>query len=267
MDFKIDGLNLHYELAGPTDAPPVLLVHGFPFSSALWAPLIELLKGECRLIAPDLRGLGRSDASDETSMASYVDDCINVLDAAGETRPVTFVGMSMGGYIAFEFFRRTRSRLGSLILIDTRGNPDTEEAAKGRFTTAQKVLAEGSGLVADAMIGKLFADSAAPDLRELWRGMMSGSNPRGVAAALKAMAQRPDSAATYAKIDVPTLIIVGEEDVITPPADSRNMSDAIHGSRLVIIPEAGHMAAVERPQLVAGAVAAFIRSLYALPHV
>jgi len=261
MDLNIDGVNLYYEVAGPREAPPVLLIHGFPLSSAMWAPLLDLLKSDCRLIAPDLRGLGRSDASDETSMASYVDDCVKVLDAAAESRPVTVVGMSMGGYIAFEFFRRARSRLRSLILIDTRGNPDSDEAAKGRLGTAQKVLAEGSGLVADAMVGKLFANSAAPDLTEFWRGMMSRSNPRGVAAALKALARRPDSTTTYSEIDVPTLIVVGEEDVITPPADARKMNGAIRGSQLVIIPEAGHMAAVERPGLVGSAVVEFVRRL------
>ena len=267
MDLNIDGVKLNYEVAGPREASPVLLIHGFPFSSAMWAPLIDLLKSHCRLIAPDLRGLGRSGASDETSMASYVDDCVKVLDAAAESRSVTVVGMSMGGYIAFEFFRRARARLGSLILIDTRGNPDSDEVAKGRLATAQKVLAEGSGLVADAMVGKLFSHSAAPALKEFWRGMMSRSNPRGVAAALKAMAQRPDSTTSYSEIDVPTLIVVGEEDVITPPADARNMNGAIRGSQLVIIPQAGHMAAVERPRMVGSAVAAFVRSLEVLPRV
>jgi len=240
----------------------LLLVHGFPLSSAMWEPMMQSLRNDFRIFAPDLRGLGRSEASDEMSMASYVDDCVRVLDAAGEKRSVVVAGMSMGGYIAFEFFRRARSRMAALILIDTRGNADTDDAARGRLATAQKVLVEGSAVVADAMVGNLFAPSSPPDLAEHWRGMMGRSNPRGVAAALKALARRPDSTATYSKIDVPTLIIVGENDTITPPADSRNMNSAIPGSRLVIIPEAGHMAAVERPQQVGGAVAAFMSTLH-----
>ncbi len=261
MQFKHDGLNLYYEVSGPEQAPPVLLIHGFPVSGEMWHPICELLKTELRLINPDLRGLGRSEASDEASMSTYVDDCVALLDAIGETRPVTVMGLSMGGYLAFEFFRRARTRLRALILADTRGNPDSEEGRKGRITTAEKVLCEGSQVVADAMIAKVFAKSAPADLRSHWLKVMRRSNPKGVAAALRAMANRADSTLTYSRIDVPTLILVGDEDVITPPEDSRIMHDAIKGSRLVMIPGAGHLAPTERPEPVAAAVNAFMKSL------
>ncbi|MCC6909282.1 MAG: alpha/beta fold hydrolase [Phycisphaerales bacterium] len=256
-----EGLKLHYEVTGPDLGPPVLLIHGFPFSGEMWQPMIERLEGELRLINPDLRGLGGSEAGAEATMATYVDDCVALLDHLGESRPVTVMGLSMGGYIAFEFFRRARKRIKALILADTRGTPDSAEAAKGRHATADKVRANGSRIVAEGMIGKVFAGSVAPELRDKWFDVMSRSDPKGVAAALGAMASRPDSTPTYAQIDVPTLIIVGEEDSITPPEDSRIMHEAIRDSRLVIVPRAGHLAPTEQPGPVADAVRAFVKSL------
>lgn len=260
MNITVDGVKLDYQISGPADGQPILLIHGFPFSKALWEPMMASLL-DFRVIAPDLRGLGRSEPSDETSMASYVDDCLSILKDQHDGRPLTVLGMSMGGYIAFEFFRRARLHVQAMVFLDTRSAADSDEAKKGRFATAETVIKEGSAVVADAMVGKLFAPSAAPELRAKWRDLMSQSNPRGVAAALKAIANRPDSTVTCAKIDVPTLIIVGEEDAITPPEDSRKMNASIAGSMLAVIPQAGHMAAVERPLLVGDAVAEFVRSL------
>ncbi len=261
MHFTRDGLKLYYEVTGPDLAPPVLLIHGFPVNGEMWKPMVERLSTDLRLINPDLRGLGQSQASDDATMATYVDDCIALLDHLGERRPVTVMGLSMGGYIAFEFFRRARKRLNALILADTRGTPDSPEAAKGRRDTAEKVLAQGSGVVARGMIDKVFAPGVSREMRQRWLEVMERSDPQGVAAALKAMASRADSAPTYAKIDVPTLIIVGEEDAITPPEDSRIMHEAIRGSRLVIVPQAGHLAPTEQPGPVAEAVRAFVKNL------
>lgn len=261
MEYDVDGLKLHADQYGSGEAPPVLLIHGFPVNGQMWRPICELLSADLRLIVPDLRGFGRSQAAASASMATYVDDCVALLDSIGEKRPVTVMGLSMGGYIAFEFFRRARSRLRALILTDTRGNPDGDEARKGRLQTAQRVLTDGSQVVADAMIDKAFGKSATADLKREWHAIMSGSSPHGVAAALRAMADRPDSTVTYREIDVPTLIIVGEEDVITPPEDARKMHAAIAGSTLEIIPKAGHMAPLERPRLVAEAVRHFMTKL------
>jgi len=258
MHFTINQLNLHGEVLGPERGAPILCIHGFPLSGALWRPVADLLDDQYRLIIPDLRGFGASAASDEASMRLYVEDCVALLNAIGESRPVTVAGMSMGGYIAFEFFRRARDRMASLVLIDTRPGADSEEARKGRLATAEKVLAQGSAVVADAMIDKLFAPNAPPDLKRRWRNTMAGANPRGVAAALKAMAARPDSTPDLARIDAPTLIIVGEHDLITPPAESKAMHAAIARSVLETIPEAGHMAVVEQPRLVADALRRFI---------
>lgn len=260
MHCTIDHLRLHCDALGREDAPPILFIHGFPLSGAMWRPLADLLRSDHRLIIPDLRGFGDSEAGDSASMARYVDDCLALLDAIGERRPVTVAGMSMGGYIAFEFFRRARRRVASLILIDTRPGADAEESRKARLATAAKVLAQGSAVVADAMIDKLFAPESPPDLKARWRRLMLSADPRGVAAALHAMADRPDSTPDLPRIDVPALIIVGEHDSITPPADSQAMHAAIPGSVLEIIPDAGHMAVVEQPQRVADALRRFLRA-------
>ncbi len=260
MHHNISGLKLNCETLGPSAGPPILFIHGFPLSGAMWSPVADFLRDGFRLIIPDLRGFGGSEASEEASMAQYADDCLALLDAVGEKRPVAVAGMSMGGYIAFEFLRRAPKRVGRLILVDTRPGADTEEGRKARHATAEKVMAQGSAVVADPMTEKLFAASAPANLREQWRRAMLQASPRGVAAALKAMAARPDSTPDLPRISVPTLIIVGEHDSITPPAESQAMHAAIPGSTLEVIPAAGHMAAVEQPQAVAASLRRFLSS-------
>ena len=254
----INDLRMAYRVEG--NGEPVLFVHGFPLSSRLWEPMIEPLSPEHSLIMPDLRGMGGSGVTPTASMERYAADLAGVLDAIGEKRPVTLVGMSMGGYVAFEFFRRYRGKVKALVLVDTRAGNDTPEAAKGRRETAKKVLDEGSVVVANAMTPKLFGKAAPEPLVESWRGIMSATSPVGVAAALVAMADRPDSTTTLAKIDVPTLIIVGEEDAITPPAEARTMHAAVVGSKLEVIAGAGHMTPVEKPVEFARILGEFLKS-------
>ncbi len=258
MHHTVDNLRLNCEVLGPESAAPILFIHGFPLSGAMWEPVADFLQADHRLIIPDLRGFGASEAGDSVSMLRYVHDCFALLDAIGEDRPVAVAGMSMGGYIAFEFLRRFRRRTASLILIDTRAAADTEESRKARLATAEKVLAHGSAVVADAMVDKLFSPHAPPGLKARWHGLMLSADARGVAAALKAMADRPDSTPDLPRIDVPTLIIVGEQDIVTPPGESQAMHAAIPGSVLETIPAAGHMAAVEQPRRVADALRRFL---------
>lgn len=259
MKADINGINLHYEVHG--HGQPVLFIHGFPLSGELWAPAVERLGDGCTLVVPDLRGLGQSEATDDCSMGDYADDLNCLLDAIGETSPAIVVGLSMGGYIAFEFHRRYPERLRALVLADTRAVADTQEAAKARIVLAQRVLREGSSVVADAMLEKLFAPDASLKLRETWRRIMAASNPKGVAAALQAMGRRPDSIETLGTIEVPTLIIVGEKDALTPPADARTMQEGIAGSRLETIPGAGHMTPMEAPDRFAEVLREFVASL------
>jgi len=239
----------------------VLCVHGFPLSHQMWLPVGEHLWDTCRLIMPDLRGHGRSAVTDEASMRLYADDLAGLLDVVAPGEPVAVCGLSMGGYIAFEFFRQYSSRVRALVLADTRAEADSAEAAANRQRLAQRVLAEGSHVVADDMVEKLFGPAASAALRQRWRDIMASTAPAGVAAALWAMAERQDSTATLKEIDVPALVIVGEDDRITPPSVARNMHANIRDARLHVIPDAGHVPPVETPRALASLLRQFVEKL------
>lgn len=247
MRAMINGISMNYEVYGQGE--PVLFIHGFPLSGQMWNETVASLKGDYRLIVPDLRGHGGSTATAEATMGDYADDLAALLEHLKEARPVVVVGLSMGGYVALEFYRRQSRRVRAMVLVDTRAEADAPEAAKGRREMADKVLREGSRVAADAMIGKLFAPEAAAEMRSRWQTIMAATPPRGVAAALLGMAGRVDSLSTLSSMNVPTLVVVGEKDVITPPDGARRMHETVQGSRLEIIPGAGHMAPVEKPVL------------------
>lgn len=254
-----DGTKLYYEVHGSGE--PVLFVHGFPLSSRLWQDAAATLGDRYRIIVPDLRGHGRSDASDVTSMTQMAGDLVAVLDAAEERRPVILVGLSMGGYIAMEMARLQPLRIRALVLADTRHDADAQAKVQEREAVARRVLAEGSQVVADGMVSKLFADTAPQRLKDEWRGIMAATPPKGVAAALRAMGARIDSAETLKGWQAPCLIVVGESDVITPPEVARQMQSLVTGSQLEIILGAGHMTPVEQPGLFTGALRAFFAKL------
>jgi pimeloyl-ACP methyl ester carboxylesterase len=238
---------------------PLLLVHGYPLSGRLWAPILPALRGEFRSIVPDLRGFGQSEASATADLARYVDDLVALLDHVGETRPVVLVGMSMGGYIAFEFYRRHPDRLRAMVLANTRARADSEAERAARQETARRALREGAGSVAQEMASLLFGVHAAQALREEWIERMSASDPRGIAAALEAMAQRPDSLETLAAAELPILIIAGADDTLTPLEEARRMQQAAPNARLVTLDQAGHMSPVEQPRPFVAALREFVR--------
>jgi pimeloyl-ACP methyl ester carboxylesterase len=259
MRAMINGVHLYYEVHG--SGRPILFIHGFPLSGTMWAPLIPFLPSDFRLIIPDLRGFGQSEATATTTMAQFADDLAALLDTVGPAQPAVLVGLSMGAYIAFEFYRRHRARIAALVLADTRPEPDSLEKVQERLRTAREVSARGSAVLADAMADKLFAPSAPTELRAQWRENMASAPPMGVAAALRAMAARTDSTPLLSRIDVPTLIVVGEHDAITPPAVAEKMREAVKGSRLEIIPGAGHMPPVEAPERFASALRSFLAAV------
>lgn len=246
MKIKVAGVELHCDVAG--SGPAVLFVHGFPLSGRLWEPAVRRLSSAYRCIVPDLRGMGRSRGTATATMQDYAEDLAVVLDAVGETGPVVAVGLSMGGYVLFEFFRRHRGRVRALVLADTQAVDDKPETRAKRQEMIAAVRQRGSSVAAEAMIEKLFGPDASAGLRREWLEIMSASPSVGVTAALQAMADRPDSRPTLAEIDVPTLIAVGEHDAITPPGVHREMHEAIRGASLEIVPGAGHMLPVEKPE-------------------
>ena len=259
MEEIINGANIHYETRG--EGEPILFVHGFPLDGTMWHDVAGRLSNRWCSIIPDLRGHGRSPVTNGISMTLYADDQAALLNHLREWRPAVVVGLSMGGYVAFEFFRRHRRLLRALVLADTRANADNAEAAARREATAQMVLREGCRGIADSMATQLFAPGAAPQIRSHWHDKIAGASPEGVAAAARALAARADCTPLLAQIDCPTLITVGAEDAITPPALSREMNAAIRNSRLVTIPNAGHMPPVEQPAAFAAELQSFLNSL------
>jgi pimeloyl-ACP methyl ester carboxylesterase len=216
------------------------------------------------VIAPDLRGFGASDVvPGVATMQQMADDLAGLLDTLAVVEPVVFCGLSMGGYVAWQFALRHRTRLSKLILCDTRAIADTPEAAAGRLKTAERVMKEGPGVVADAMLPKLFAPNTAkdqPQIIEATRQVILRTKAEGIAAALHGLAQRPDVTDQLPKIDVPTLTICGEHDAISPPTEMEQFTAKLPNARFVKIAGAGHMAPLEAP----GAVNAAIRDFLAL---
>lgn len=255
----VDERNLAYDVVG--QGPAVLCIHGFPLCRKLWAPVAARLADRYRFVMPDLRGMGESQVSDETSMASYADDLTAILDHVGERGPVTVMGLSMGGYIAFEFVRRHSTRIRALILADTRAEADSPEKARSRLEQAERVLLEGTDFLIDALLPQLFSPKTPEAVVKEWSAIMRATDPRGVAAALKAMAARPDSTATLAGINAPALVIVGQDDVLTPPWASQLMFEGIAGAKLTTIQDAGHMTPVEDPDAFVRAVAEFFEEI------
>ena len=259
MHTRSGGADIYFEVHG--DGPPVLLVHGYPLTGALWDEVVPHLTTDHRVIVPDLRGHGRSDAVERVSMEEMADDLVAVLEAADEERPVVLVGMSMGGYVSLAFCRRHRERVRGLALVDSRASADSPEAADNRRRTAEQVLEQGSAAgVAEEMAGKLFAEDADPLLRERWRQRMAATAPAGVAAALHAMADRADSTGFLRETDLPLLVVVGSEDRITPAEEARELAEH-SGATLEIIEGAGHAAPAERPREVAEALRRFLEGL------
>src|SRR4030042_803925 len=191
---------------------PVVLVHGFPLDHTMWDAQNDALAVKYHVIAPDLRGFGRSSVTEGLiTMDRFADDLADLLDELHVSETITLCGLSMGGYVAFSFWKRHASRLRGLILCDTRSAGDTPEVAAGRLEMAQRVLREGPAPLVDTMMPKLFAQATAqqhPDLVESLRRVMMGTDPRAIAAAARGMAQRPDVTDMLAEIDCPTLVIV-----------------------------------------------------------
>jgi len=241
----------------------VLLVHGFPLDHRMWQGQIDVLARRYRVIAPDLGGFGQSGVCSDAAatMSEYADDLASLLDELGIAEPAVLVGLSMGGYVGLEFWRRHPSRLRALALCDTRASADTAEAAAGRMATADRVLQEGPGFLAETMIPRLFAtagQAVEPPWIEATRGVILAGDPRGIAAASRGMAQRFDFTPLLGQIRIPVLAMVGTKDVLTPSDEMRKMADAVARARFVEISGAGHMATLENPAESNAALLAFL---------
>jgi 3-oxoadipate enol-lactonase len=261
MYVTIDGTKLYCEVSG--QGPPLVFIHGFPVRGEMWyATARELPDWKC--VVPDLRGFGRSAVSDSVTIERFSDDLAAILDAIGERRPAIICGLSMGGVIAFDFFRRYHARVRALVLVDCRANAESEDGKRNREELAQGVLRHGSRFAAEGMIPKVFAPGVDPQVRSYWYDVICAMSPAGVAAAARGLSERADSNPTLGQIDVPTILIFGEQDEITPPDLARRMHAAIPGSRLEFIPNAGHVPPVEQPERFVSVLRAFLHTLPSL---
>lgn len=238
----------HSVILGDDRADPVLFIHGFPLDHRMWLASAERIAARGRrCILPDLPGHGRTAVRSPITLQDFADDLAGLLDHIGEHRPVAVVGLSMGGMIAQEFFRRHRPRLSALVLVDTRYRADAPDAVARRKDVAETTLRKGVRPIADAMIGGLLHPSVAPEIRDELYRMMLECPPEGVAAASLALGSREDFTELLPRIDAPTLIVYGEADTITPVSIGREMHAAIPGSELAVIAGAGHMPPMEKP--------------------
>jgi 3-oxoadipate enol-lactonase len=228
---------------------PILLLHGFPHDRSLWAAQLAAAIPGARMLAADLPGFGESDPVAVATLDAWADWTAALLDALGIDR-VTLGGLSMGGYLCFAVWRRHPDRVRGLVLADTKAGADSAEARAGRLAMQALVAEGGADAVADRMIAGMVGKTTRatdPAVVAMLQAMMRRASPRAIHDALDALRTRADSTPTLATIDVPTLIICGEEDALTPPAESRTMHAAIPGSRLELLPGAGHASCVEAP--------------------
>ncbi len=246
------------------DGAPVVLLHPFPAHHEFWLPAAHALATRYRVLMPDLRGHGDSEAGDgPATIAKHAGDLTRVLQDCDIGRAV-FVGVSIGGYILFEFWRKFPGRVAGLVLSDTRAQPETTEGQANRFRVADDVVRKGTEPFLESMLPNLIGKttfSTRPDLVDQAKRMMLKMSPDDIAQVQRGMAERADSVPTLKTMNIPTLILVGEEDGLTPVADAEFMHQHISGSQLRVIPKAGHFAPWERPQEVGRLLRQFVDSL------
>lgn len=234
------------------EGPSVVLLHPFPVHHEFWLPVAETLSSRYRLILPDLRGHGESGVGEgPATMEKHAADLNNVMDDADVGR-APIVGVSIGGYLLFEFWRKHRSRVAALGLCNTKAPADNAEARAGRLQAANDVLDRGTEPFFQSMIPRVLARStreSRPDVVEGALRMMRQMSTEGVAQVQRGMADRPDSVETLKTVNVPTLLVTGDEDTATGVNEAELMRRHISGSQLRVIPKAGHYAAFEQPEL------------------
>lgn len=254
--------NTSFQVYHAGSGAPLLFVHGFPLDHTMWQGQLDEFTRGYQVIAPDLRGFGGSGGTrNMNSMASFASDLTEILDVLEVTEPVTFCGLSMGGYIGFQFASQYSERLSRLVLCDTRAQSDSDEAFENRQAVAERVLHEGPAFLAEALPEKLFAPSilqSQPELVEETRNVIRKTDSQAIAAASLGMANRPDSRGLLGNLKIPTLVVCGVDDAIAPLAEMREMAAAIPQAEFAEIPDAGHMAPLENPQAFNDALQQFL---------
>jgi 3-oxoadipate enol-lactonase len=246
------------------DGPAVVVLHPFPVHHEFWMPVAEMLSSRYRVVFPDLRGHGDSSIGDGlATMEKHAADLRSVMDDAGIGRAPIF-GVSIGGYLLFEFWRSYRSRVAALALSNTKAPADNAEGRARRLEAANDVFERGTEPFFQSMLERVLAPTtreSRPDLVDAALGMMRKMSPLDVALVQRGMADRPDSVETLKTINVPTLLITGAEDILTGVNEAELMRKHIPGSQMRVIPKAGHYAAFEQPEQVGRLLRQFLDSL------
>jgi pimeloyl-ACP methyl ester carboxylesterase len=246
------------------DGPPVILLHPFPVNHEFWLPVAEVLAGRYRLILPDLRGHGESEIGEgPATMEKHAVDIAHVMDDA-EVGRAPLIGVSIGGYVIFEFWRKNRGRVAAIGLCNTKAPADGPEARAARLHAANDVLERGTEPFFESMIPKLLGKTTRemrPDLVDGVLRIMRKMSPEDIAQVQRGMAARPDSVETLKTINVPTLLVTGGEDLMTGVNEAEFMRQNINGSLLQVIPKAGHYSLWEQPQDAAKILRQFLDSL------
>jgi pimeloyl-ACP methyl ester carboxylesterase len=244
-----DDAEIAYRVLG--DGPPLVLLHPFPVTHEFWMPVAEALATRYRVVLPDLRGHGDSGIGEgPATMEKHAADIARVMDDA-DVGPASLVGVSIGGYALFEFWRKHRGRVAALGLCNTKAQADGPEARAGRLQAANDVLDRGTEPFFESLIPRVLAKTTRemrPDLVDGAMRMMRKLSAEDVAQVQRGMAARPDSVQTLKTIHVPTLLVTGEEDVMTGVNEAELMRRHIPGSQLRVIPKAGHYSAWEQPE-------------------
>jgi 3-oxoadipate enol-lactonase len=254
---------MHYEDKG--QGQPLVLLHGWPLSAAMWRPQVAALAQVCRLLLPDLRGFGGSPGFEGApSTQQMADDVHALLDRIPIREPIVLGGLSMGGYVALAFARKHAGRLRGLILADTRAEADSAEGKANRDKMIAFAEQHTAGEVMDQLAPKLFAPETLkhrPQIVAELRQVGAVQSRAAIIDGARALRDRPDQVAFLGAIAVPTLVLVGSEDALTPPTMSQTLAAGINNARLVMIPGAGHMSNMEQPDLFNDAVRGFLQTL------
>ena len=237
---------------------PVVLLHAFPLDGTMWDEQRVHLARTHRVIVPDLRGFGRSATlPPPKSLDEHADDVARMLDGLGIER-ATVAGLSMGGYIAFALARRHAPRVARLVLADTRAAADNTEGRRTRDENIALVAREGVAPLVERLLPKLLSPNASREVVARVRAIGGRQTAAGVMSALAAMRDRPDSTSLLADIAVPSLVIVGESDAISPPAEAHAMRQALRGGQIAVVSGAGHLANLEAPDAFTTALREFL---------
>ena len=242
----------------------VVLLHAFPLSWVMWQRDVEQFASIAHVILPDLPGFGASPRQPHPSMSAMAAAVADLLDHLKIQEPVILAGLSMGGYVAFEFLRQFPGRVKALGLFSTRAGADSSQQREGRMKLIEQLQAHGIEPLMTASLPKLVgrtSTASRPAVLAQVERLIRAASPDGVIDALRAMAERPDSQPLLSGIRCPVLIVAGEEDVLIPAQESQAMAQAIAGATLDIIPQAGHLVNLEQPELFQRVVVLWIKSL------